>query len=79
MKKKLRIRKKPVCTSKNHLKKPIFSSYLFKNKDFFKIFKTDDDLNYLAKFVEQLFSKPHFNASENAKNTFSYFSKSLSR
>jgi hypothetical protein len=24
-----------------------------------KFKKTDDDLNYLAKFVEQLFSKPH--------------------
>jgi hypothetical protein len=40
-----------------------------KNKDFFKNLKTDDDLNYLAKFVEQLFSKPHIDASENAKNT----------
>jgi hypothetical protein len=31
-----------------------------KNKDFFKILKTYyDDLDYLAKFVEQLFSKPH--------------------
>jgi hypothetical protein len=51
---------------KNH----IFSSNLFKNKDFFKILKTDDDLNYLAKFVEQLFSKPHLDVSERAKNTF---------
>jgi hypothetical protein len=25
----------------------------FKNKDFFKISNTDDDLNHLAKFVEQ--------------------------
>jgi hypothetical protein len=30
---------------------------------FFKILKTDDDLNKVAKFVKQLFSKPHFDAS----------------
>jgi hypothetical protein len=30
---------------------------LFKNKDFFKILKTEDDLNYLEKFVEQLVEK----------------------
>jgi hypothetical protein len=39
---------------------------LFKNKDFFKILQTNDDLDYLAKSVEQLFSKPHLDASESA-------------
>jgi hypothetical protein len=52
------------------IKKHIFSSNLFKNKDFFKIKKTNDYLSYLAKFVEQHFSKTHFYASESAKNTF---------
>jgi hypothetical protein len=52
------------------MKKHIFSSNKFKNKDFFKILKTDDDLNYLVKFVEQLFSKTHLDVSESAKNTF---------
>jgi hypothetical protein len=32
--------------------------------------KTDDDLNYLKKYVEQLFPKPQLDASESAKNTF---------
>jgi hypothetical protein len=50
---------------------------LFKNKDFFKNLKTDDDLNYLAKFVEQLFSKIHFDASASAKNIFFVTSKIL--
>jgi hypothetical protein len=50
-------------------KKHIFSSDLFKNNDFFQIFKTDDDLNYLAKCVKQLFSKTHLDASVSAKNT----------
>jgi hypothetical protein len=52
------------------MKKHIISSNLFKNKDFFKILKTNDYLNYEAKFVEQHFSKTHFDASESAKNTF---------
>jgi hypothetical protein len=30
--------------------------------------KTDDDFNYLAKFVKQLFSKTHLDAPESAKN-----------
>jgi hypothetical protein len=42
-----------------------------KNKDFFRILKTDDDSNYLGKFVEQLFSKIYLDALERAKNTFS--------
>jgi hypothetical protein len=50
------------------IKKHILNSY-FKNKDFFKILKTYDDLNYLAKFKEQFFSKTHLDASESAKNT----------
>jgi hypothetical protein len=45
-------------------KKHIFSSNLFKNKILFKILKTTDGLNYLAKFVEQLYSKPHLDISE---------------
>jgi hypothetical protein len=57
-------------TSKNQWKKHIFSSNSFKNKGFFKILKTDDDLNYLAKFLEQFFSKPRLDASERAKNFF---------
>jgi hypothetical protein len=32
--------------------------------------ETDEDLNYLAKFVEQFFTKTHLDASESAKNTF---------
>jgi hypothetical protein len=36
------------------------------NEDFFKILKTLDDLTYLAKFVEQLLSKTHLDASESA-------------
>jgi hypothetical protein len=44
-------------------KKHIFSSNYFKNKDFFIILKTDDDLKYLAKSVEQLSLKPHLDAS----------------
>jgi hypothetical protein len=75
MKKKIIIRKKnliflkrwPVCPSKNQWKKHIFRSNLFKNKDFFKILKIDYDLNYLAKFVQQHFSKTHLDASERAK------------
>jgi hypothetical protein len=51
-------------------KKHNFNSNLFKSKDFFKIFKTDDDLNHLAKSVEQIFSKPLLDASESAKYTF---------
>jgi hypothetical protein len=51
-------------------KKHIFSSILFKNEDFYKILKTDDEINYLAKFVEQLFSKPHLNALKSAKTLF---------
>jgi hypothetical protein len=50
------------------MKKHIFSSNLFKNIFFFKILKTDDDLIYLAKFVEQFFFKKH--ASESAKKKF---------
>jgi hypothetical protein len=57
------------------LKKHIFSSTLFKNKDLFKILKTDENLNYLAKFVEQLFSKTHLDASESAKKFFFYVTK----
>jgi hypothetical protein len=56
----------PVCKLKNQWKKHIFGSKLFKNKDFFKIKKADDDLNYLAKFVEQHLTKPHLDASESA-------------
>jgi hypothetical protein len=41
-----------------------------KIKIFFKILKTDDDLNKLAKFVEQFFSKQYLTASESVKNTF---------
>jgi hypothetical protein len=41
------------------MKKNTFSSNSFKNKYFFKIEKTNNDLNYLAKFVQQLFSKTH--------------------
>jgi hypothetical protein len=40
-----------------------------KIKIFSKFKKTDDHINYLAKFVEQLFSKTHLDASESAKNT----------
>jgi hypothetical protein len=47
-------------------KKRNFSSNLFKNKDFFKILKTNDYLSYLAKFVEKHFSKTHSDASERA-------------
>jgi hypothetical protein len=43
------------------MEKRVFGSNLFKNKDFFKILKTGDYLNYLAKFVEEYFSKPHVN------------------
>jgi hypothetical protein len=52
------------------MKKYVFSSNLSKNKYFFKILKTDVDLNYLAKFMEQFFSKPHLDASETTKITF---------
>jgi hypothetical protein len=56
---------------KNSIKKNhIFSSNLFKNEDFSRILKTDDDLKYLAKSVGEFFSNPHLNASESAKNTF---------
>jgi hypothetical protein len=41
----------------------------FKNKDFLKILKTGDDLNYLAKFVEHFLFKTHLDASESAKKT----------
>jgi hypothetical protein len=44
-----------------------FSSKYFKNKDFFKISKTDDDL--LRKMYCAIFSKTHLDASESAKNT----------
>jgi hypothetical protein len=50
--------------------KNTFGSNLFENKDFFKILKTDDQIIYLAKFVEQLFSKTHLGASESAKTLF---------
>jgi hypothetical protein len=46
---------KKVTPSKNQLEKHFFGSKLSKNKDFLKILKTDDDLNYLAKSVEQFF------------------------
>jgi hypothetical protein len=52
------------------MKKTHFSSNLFKNKDFLKIYKSNDDLNYLAKFVEKHFSNTHFGASESAKTLF---------
>jgi hypothetical protein len=39
--------------TKKSMKKHIFSSNLFKNNFFFNFIKTDDDLNYLAKSVEQ--------------------------
>jgi hypothetical protein len=36
-----------------------------------QIYKTNEYLNYLAKFAEQHFSKTHFDASsESAKNSF---------
>jgi hypothetical protein len=60
---------------KKIMKKKIFSSNLFENKDFFKIIKTNDDLNYLEKFVEKLFSKTHLDASESAINTYFVTSK----
>jgi hypothetical protein len=47
----------------------IFSSNLFKNKDFFEIAKTNDYLNFLEKLVEQHLSKTLFDASESAKKT----------
>jgi hypothetical protein len=59
-----------VCTSKNQWQSHNFGSNLFKNKDFFKILGTDDNLNYLAKFVEPLVSEPNLDASESAKKTF---------
>jgi hypothetical protein len=43
--KKLRVRKK-------WEKKQIFGLNSFKNKDFVKIFKTDNDSNYVTKLVE---------------------------
>jgi hypothetical protein len=53
------------------MKKTQLSSNLFKNEDFFKISKTNDDYsNYLKKLVEQHFLKTLFDASESAKNTF---------
>jgi hypothetical protein len=45
--------------------------------EFFKILKTNDYLNYLAKFVDQHFSKTHFDAAESAKNTFFVMSPKL--
>jgi hypothetical protein len=54
------------------MKKHIFRSNLFKNKDFFKILKTGDDLNYLAKSVGSFFSKPHLEAPESAKTHLLY-------
>jgi hypothetical protein len=59
------------------MKKHIFSSNLFKKKDFFKIQKTINYLNYLVKLVEQHFSKNHFDASESVKNTFCVTSPKL--
>jgi hypothetical protein len=56
--------------TKKSIKKQIFNSNLFKNKYIFKIFKTNDYLNYLAKFVEQNFSKTHFDATEGGKTQF---------
>jgi hypothetical protein len=41
-----------------------------KLKIFSKCKTTNDDLNYLAKFVEQRFSKIHLDASESAKTLF---------
>jgi hypothetical protein len=32
--------------------------------------QTDNDINYLAKLVEQFVSKPHLDPSVSAKNTF---------
>jgi hypothetical protein len=37
------------------MKKHIFSIF----RDFFKVLKIDDDLSFLAKFVEKPFSKSH--------------------
>jgi hypothetical protein len=37
---------------------------------FSKFKKINDDLNYLAKFVQLLFSKTRLDASKSAKNTF---------
>jgi hypothetical protein len=66
MKKKLRIRKKLLqIFSKIQWKKYFFGSNKFKTKDFSKILKTDDDLHYLAKFEERLFSKTHLDAKNN--------------
>jgi hypothetical protein len=52
-----------------------YSSNLFKNKDFFKISKKNDSLNYLEKLIEQHFSKTLFDASESAKKHFSLHQK----
>jgi hypothetical protein len=52
------------------MEKHIFSFNLFKNEDFFKVSKTNDDFNYLAKSVEQLFSKPHLDISKSANPLF---------
>jgi hypothetical protein len=45
-------------------------THLLKNKEFFKISKTNDSLNYLEKLVEQHFSKTLLDASKSAKNAF---------
>jgi hypothetical protein len=47
----------------------IFGFKYLKNIFFFKILKKDDDLNYLAKFVEQFFANSHLDATQSAKNT----------
>jgi hypothetical protein len=54
---------------KKSMKKPHFSSNLFKNEYFFKISKTNDYLNYFEKLVEQHFSKTLFDASVYRKRT----------
>jgi hypothetical protein len=55
---------------KNQGKKPIISYTFSKNEDFLKYLKKNDNLSYLAKILEQLFSKTHLDVSESAKNTF---------
>jgi hypothetical protein len=46
-------------------------------KIFSKFKKKNDYLNYLAKFIEQNFSKTHFDASESAKKVENFDEKCL--
>jgi hypothetical protein len=60
---------KKVCASKNLWKNTFLAQNFSKLKIFSKFKKTNDYLSYLAKFIEQHFSKTHFDASESAKYT----------